>query len=388
MIHRGYRYELKPTAAQAETLGQWIGSVRFVFNICLEQRRDFWRQFRRATGRPLTWVEQCRQVTELRAQVDWIEAVPRNALDRAARDLDAAFAAFFSGRAGYPRPRQKGLNDTLRLRGVDVSFRKLNAKWSAIRLPKIGWVKYRDTRPLAGRPLSVTVGLKAGRWSLAVAQELEQGETAALPASVGIDRGVAQTLTLSTGEVMQAPSLKRVEALKRRAQKRLARRRKGSARRTSARVKVARLSARKAAMLNDWSHKASTDIARRFGLVAIESLNIQNMTASGSHKRGLNRSILEQAWGRFASHLDYKLSERGGVLISVPAAYTSQTCAGCGVVDARSRQSQAVFVCIHCGHTDNADVNAAREILRRSTSGQGAEGSHWRPVEASIMAAA
>lgn len=384
VMHRARVYRLYPTPEQERRLASWVGVVRFVYNLCLEQRRDFWRQHLRQIGKQLTWVVQCREVTDLRAQVDWIADAPRSALDQAIRDLDAAYSAFFSGRAGYPTPRVKGVNDTFRLKAENVRVVRLNAKWSAAVLPKLGAVKFRHTRDMAGRLLNVTVSLRAGRWRVSFAHEIaHEAPTNNLP-SVGVDRGIARTLTVSTGEHMQAPDTSALLKRRKRAQKALARRKRGSRRYAAQRAKVARLNARMARIRADWSHRASTDIARRFGLVAVEDLKIANMTASAAgtaeapgrnvrQKAGLNRSILEQCWGSFARNLDYKLSERGGTLISVPAAYTSQTCASCGVVDARSRKSQAVFACVHCDHTDNADVNAAKEILRRSTSGLGVE---------------
>jgi putative transposase len=390
---------LKPTPAQAERLRAWVGTVRFVYNLCLEQRRDFWRQYQRQTGERLTWVNQSREIAAIRAEADWIADVPCAALHRAVRDLERAFQAFFAGRARYPTPRVKGHNDTFRLQWHSVVVRRLNAKWSALRLPKLGWVKFRDTRPLAGEVLSVTVALQGDRWSVSFHQAIPHDVSTGNFPEVGIDRGVAQTLTLSTGEHFQAPDTARLTSSRKRAQRKLARRRKGSARRSAQARKVRQLNARIARVRTDWCHRASADIASRFSLVAVENLNILNMTASAAgtieapgrnvrQKAGLNRSILEQCWGRFATFLDYKLQERGGMLISVPAAYTSQTCASCGVVDAKSRKSQAVFACVHCDHTDNADVNAAKEILRRSTALMGVEGSRQRPVEAPILAVA
>ena len=137
---------------------------------------------------------------------------------------------------------------------------------------------------------------------------------------------------------------------------------------------VAGLRAREARIRKDFLHKLTTDLAKSHGLVVIEDLRVCNMTRSArgtivvpgsnvAQKRGLNRAILAQGWGELAAMLDYKLAERGGGLVKVPAAYTSQTCAECGVVDSRSRQTQAKFGCVACGHTDNADVNAARNIL-------------------------
>ncbi len=85
-------------------------------------------------------------------------------------------------------------------------------------------------------------------------------------------------------------------------------------------------------------------------------------------KAGLNRAVLDQGWGMFRTMLAYKLADRGGRLVEVPPAYTSQICSACGLVDAASRQGQARFVCVGCGHTANADSNAALNILRRADS--------------------
>jgi putative transposase len=125
----------------------------------------------------------------------------------------------------------------------------------------------------------------------------------------------------------------------------------------------------------DFLHKQSLAIAKNHGIVKIEKLLVQNMTGSAKGtteapgknvkaKSGLNRSILDQGWGMFATMLGYKLSERGGELIYVDPAYTSQACAECGSIDAANRKDQATFICIHCGHADNADTNAARNILQ------------------------
>src|SRR5690606_2644588 len=133
-----------------------------------------------------------------------------------------------------------------------------------------------------------------------------------------------------------------------------------SNRRAKAIRRAARLSAKRARIRRDWHHKVSRNIANRFGTVVLEDLRVKNMTASAKgtieepgrmvrQKAGLNRSILNQGWSAFAALLDYKLSERGGYLVTVDPAYTSQTCSECGTVDSQSRESQAVFACRHCG---------------------------------------
>jgi putative transposase len=389
-IQRGLRYKLHPTPEQVQRFEHFAGVSRLIYNLALEQRRDFWRQHKATVGTHISHTTQSREVTALRAAYDWIEEVPSDCAGYAIRDLDRAFQSFFSGRSGYPRFRRKGDRDGFRLKGVTTAVRTLNAKWAELRVPKLGWVKMRLTRPLIGQVRNVQIVREGGSWFASFAAEWEQEQPTTEPASVGIDRGVASTLSLSNGEHIQAPDNTAPQRRIARAKQTLSRRKRGSKRYAAQRAKLARLTSKAARIRSDWCHRVSTDIARRFGLVAIEALNIKGMTASASgtveepgrnvaQKRRLNRSILEQSWGKFAALLDYKLAERGGILVSVPAAYTSQTCAACGVVDGKSRESQSVFRCVHCGHEDNADRNAALEILRRSTSGLDVEAGVARP---------
>jgi putative transposase len=192
---------------------------------------------------------------------------------------------------------------------------------------------------------------------------------------------------------MSVPSsLNAIERLHRNAQRVISRRKKGSKRRLKAIQRAARLSAKRARIRRDWHHKTALGIAKRFGTVVMEDLKITNMTVSAAgtvdapgtnvrQKAGLNRSILNQGWYAFETILAYKLEERGGNLIKVPAMYTSQTCSSCGTIDRKSRESQASFVCQHCGHRDHADVNAAINILRGNTASMRMEDSRKATVE-------
>lgn len=392
-VHRGFSFPLKPTPAQAEVLGQWVGVTRLVYNLALEQRRDFWRQYRAAEGRPISVASQGRELTALRAEYDWIAAVPQSGLEAALNDLDRAFTAFFGG-GGYPRPRRLGVNDSIRFRGRDVTVRPLNAKWAEAKVPKLGWVRFRQTRSFPLVIKTVTLTRRSGHWSVAFACGIGEApaDLSVLPA-VGVDRGVANTISLSTGEHIRLPDTERLERRRRKAQRILARRKRGSQRHARQRRKVARLHSRAARARNHHLHVASTDLARRFGVVALEALDVKAMTSRARdkgvrQKAGLNRSMLAQGWTRFAAMLEYKLEAAGGRLVYVPAAFTSQTCSACGVVDARSRKSQAVFACVHCGHEAHADTNAALEIRRRSTALLSVEGGHFGPpVEAETLAA-
>lgn len=382
MIHRAFRYRLYPTPVQGETLRQFVGATRFVYNLCLEQRRDFWRQYRSATGGQLNFVSQGREVTKLRTEVDWIAAAPRTCLTQALRDLDKAFANFFAGRAGFPSPRRRGVNDSFRVQATETAVRRINARWSEVRIPNLGWVRFRDTRPELGHRVSVTISRDAMGWFAAFACEIEHEAPANDNPTVGIDRGIAVSLALSNGETFQLPNLSRLDRRRRRAQRALARCQRGSKRRLKRLRRVAGISAKIARVRSHWQHCVSRDIASRFGTVVVEDLRVTNMAAAGPGKSGLNRSIMAQGWTALAAKLAYKLEECGGALVKVKPAYTSQTCSECGAIDSESRKSQARFVCTSCGFAANADHNAAIIILRRSTPPMPVEGRGCAPDEA------
>lgn len=386
--YRGYRFRLAATAEQMALIGQFSSVCRAIYNAALEQRRDWWRHHKRCTGSAISFASQCRELTELRREFDWIAAVPRMMQEQALRDLDAAYANFFSRRTAYPSFRRRGVGESFRVRREELIIRPLNAKWCEVRLPKIGWVKYRSTRPLRGQVRFATVSLDQLGWHISFCCVMEAPQIQTVRPDVGIDRGVANTLALSTGEMLSVPAqLEILERRQRGAQKVLARRKRGSNRRAKAARRVAALAAKQARMRRDWQHKATNSISARFGRVVMEDLRVKDMTASASEmhirqKAGLNRSILNQGWGAFASILAYKLEERGGSLVLVDPAYTSQACSECGIVDRESRKSQAAFVCQHCGFRAHADHNAAINILRRNTASMRVEDGHRAADEA------
>jgi putative transposase len=373
-------------------LTQWVGAVRCVYNLCLEQRRDWYKP-----GRKFTYASQCKEITALRSEFEWIRDVPVHALQQAARDLEHAYKNWWNGHAKAPTPRKKGVNDSFRFPDPQTfDFRRISRNVGEVKLPKLGWVKHRWDKQLPGKVKSITVCCKNGVWFTASLCEIEikDPEPSTLP-PVGIDRGVAVFAALSNGSIIDSINYgKKAIKVLCRAQRKLSRKKKGSNNRKKQVRRVARIHLRISAARKDFCHKASATIAKNHGVVVLEKLEISNMTRSAKgtteepgkkvrQKSGLNRAILDQGWGMFRTMLSYKLAERGGRLVEVRAAYTSQTCAECGAVDAASRQTQSRFVCTTCGHSTNADTNAAINILRRwDTPLLPVEASGCRAIEA------
>jgi putative transposase len=212
---------------------------------------------------------------------------------------------------------------------------------------------------------------RLGRWHVAFAHIPATVDGPSKGEVVGIDRGVAVSAALSTGEKLRCPGLSRREVIRLRTLKRkLARPRRGSVRRGKVKQAVARLHGREADRRRDWCETVSTDFARRFDIIRIEDLRIKNMIRSAkgtieqpgrnvAQKTGLNRGIHRSGWGLLARRLEEKAPGR---VEKVPPAYTSQRCSACGHIAPESRESQALFRCAACKFACNADVNAARNI--------------------------
>jgi putative transposase len=367
------RYRLLPTPAQEAVLRDHCAHARYVWNLAVEQHQH-WRPGRATTP---GYLEQCRQLTQARAEHPWLARGSHTVQQQALRDFAQAMTAFFDPRnpAGRPLWRKAGRDEGFRIvgrRGKQWDVRRVSRHVGEVRIPKVGWVRFRWSRAVPPGVKSYRVTMdRAGRWHVAFAAIPDPVPAPGIGEVVGIDRGVAVSAALSTGELLHAPSLtvwerKRLRRLKRK----LARARRGSNRRGRVKHAIARLGARETDRRTDWAEKTSTDITRRFDVIRVEDLRIGDMTRSAKGtpgtpgrnvraKAGLNRGILRSGWGLLVRRLQDKAPGR---VEKVSPAFTSQRCSACGHVDGKSRESQARFVCTACSFAGNADVNAARNI--------------------------
>jgi putative transposase len=353
--------------------------ARFVWNLAVEQQQ-FWQPGRRAPG----YNEQSAQLTEARAKYDWLAAGSQTVQQQALRDFAQAMRNFFAGTHRRPWWRKAGVHEGFRQVGLKpCHVGKLNRRYGRVWVPKAGWVQFRWTRavPAGVRSYRITRD-RAGRWHVAFAHMPEPIPGPRDGSAVGIDRGVAVSAALSTGVLLHSPSLNPGERVRlRRLQQRLARTKQGSNRRARTKLAIARLKAREADRRRDWMEKTTTDLARRFDTIRVEALDVKAMTRSARgaldqpgtqvrQKRGLNRAIMHQGWGRLVTRLAQKAAGR---IERVSAAYTSQRCSARGHIAPENRKSQAVFACVSCKVGPcNADVNAARNIAAgRAVPAQG-----------------
>lgn len=377
-----------PTSEQETLLLDACGHARYAWNLGLEQRL-MWAQWKGPTP---GLAEQSRQLTEARADNPWLAAGSVTVQQQALRDLDQAWRNFFNGTHQHPTWRKRGQHEGFRIVGSQaLRVRRDNRRWSSVLVPKVGWVKVRRTRAVPDWKSYRVTRDRAGRWHIAFAAIPDPIPAPGTGEIVGVDRGVKVAAALSTGELTSPAGLRPKEAERLlRLQRRLARAQRGSNRRAQVKTQIARLKAREADRRKDWVEKTSTDLARRFDVVRVEDLNIRGMTrtARGTldapgrnvrQKAGLNRGILAAGWGQFVTRLEQKAPGR---VEKIHPAYTSQTCNACKHVAPESRESQAVFRCVTCGHQAHADVNAARNIADgRSVTARGDRAKSARSVK-------
>jgi transposase len=364
-----HRYRLAPTPEQEAVLVRHCAHARYVWNLAVEQH-TWWRSGRKSAP---GYLEQCQQLTAARSEHAWLRDGSQMVQQQALRDFAQGRAGFFAGTHRRPRWRKAGRGEGFRIVAVKPgSVRRLNRNWGQFRVPKAGWIRFRWSRQVPDGVKSFRVTRdRAGRWHVAFATVPKPVPAPETGNTVGIDRGVAVSAALSTGELLHVPGLtdreqKRLQFL----QRKLAGTKYGSNRRAKVRLALALLEARKADRRKDWCEKVSTDIARRFDVIRVEDLKIRNMTRSArgtidtpgravAAKAGLNRGILQSGWGMLVRRLEDKAPGR---VERVRPAFTSQRCSACGHVAAESRESQALFRCIACNYACNADVNAAKNI--------------------------
>src|ERR1039458_8269585 len=381
------RYRLLPSPAQQAVLRDHCAHARYVWNLAVEQHRH-WRPGR--TSAP-GYLEQCRQLTAARAEHPLLVAGYKRVQQHALRDFVQATANHVGGTHLRPSWRKAARNEGFRVVAVKPGdVRRLSRHTGEVRVPKAGWVRFRWSRAVPPGVKSYRVTLdRAGRWHVAFAAVPGPVPAPGNGQAVGIDRGVAVSAALSTGELLHVPGLGGAERHRlRRLQRRLARARRGSNRRRRGKDATCRVPARPRGRRKEWAEKDSTDLARRFDAIRVENLHVTSMTRSARgtaeapgrnvrQKTGLNRGILASCWGLLVRRLQDKAPGR---VEKVKPHYTSQRCSACGHVDAESRESQARFVCTACGLAGNADVNAAINIAAgHAVTARGGDGV-TRPV--------
>jgi putative transposase len=358
LTRKGFRYRIYPTEAQAVRLRQWEDALRFLWNLANEQRLMVYSRCRCDRKYP-TAFDQINELTELRAMLPWLADVPRNVCAQLLIELDRAWQRCFKRLGRSPNWKRKN-QDVLGLCEPHPGVFRLEP--GAVVFPKLGLVRVVLHRPVEGTPKTCTIRRDGDQWFSSILCEIERPEPIKRTEPVvALDRGITHLFATSDGRLAENPRYLQ-KALKRlaHAQRVVSRRKKGSKNRQKAKARVARLHRKITRQRKHVLHVESARLAKNHGTVVIEKLNVAGMIQGHCA-----RSIADAGWSEFSSMLRYKLAWSGATLIEVPAAYSSQTCNECGVIDADSRHGEK-FCCTSCGHADHADLNAAKILLGRA----------------------
>jgi len=384
-----FRYRLRPDVPQLSGCLRHCADARFVWNLALEQA-NCWRPGRGPTPGS---AERNRQLAEARVG-SWLGTGSSSVQQQALRDFDQALRDWWAGTHCRPRWRKEGVDEGFCIR--DVKVRRICRKWAAVHVPKVGWVRFRLSRPLGEHGMARVTKDRAGRWHVSFSAPQPPVARTATGGAAGIDVGVAHAVTTSTGDHLDVPGLRPGEQARLlRLERKKARQRTGSNRWARTKHAIAGLHARAADRRKDWVEKTSTRLVAGHDLIVFEDLRVKDMlrSARGSvespgrnvaAKAGLNRRIAASVWSLLVRRTSEKAAaSQACEVVRVDPCRTSQRCSVCGHVDPGNRPSQAVFSCLACGHADNADINAAKNILAAglAVTARGGRPEVWAPDE-------
>ena len=414
-ILSGIKFRCYPTTEQSDILAQWMGCQRFIYNAKVAEERYF-RTFRNhslsLTGLQPPVDQQYAQFKD-KDLTPFLFDVPSQILRNGATRFMGSYKRYLTGLAGRPAYKKKAGRQSVWI--TSELFRFVPTGGSKQRQDKtiyehrlmlgtksvdLGELKFKAHDEYEV-PAAITISRESGKWYVSFSYEkqgtvLSEQELLELyggmsseslnTVTLGMDRGVVIPLATSDGFMhdfsgIQKERLAKKDARKKRYQRQMARRIKGSGRFRQSVAKSARCQAYAANVRHDFAHKASRKLVDSPAEVFVfEDLKVKNMTrapkpeksAGGTYiangakaKAGLNKSILESAWGKVKLFTTYKASRRNKLVIAIPPHGTSQECSKCSHTHPDNRQSQAVFDCQSCGFTENADTNASLVIKRR-----------------------
>ena len=401
-INKAYKFRLEPNAEQELVLNKLLGSARFVWNQILAVSFEML-----AKNERINKVNLVNKIPELRKKPEcaFLENSSNGvSLQQKVRDLGDAWGKFFNKkeqaklkqkpfRAKKPRFFKLSDGGEVQLRPLMPRFKKKSDGYDSIRIVQfgrycwvkgnqvklpndIGVVKFRKSQNIVGEIKNVTISKHVGKWYVSFgAENTVEAPVHPSESAVGIDLGVKKLITTSSGQVFDPiNSFKANQVKLARLQRKLRKKTEFSQNWKKLNLRINKLHHHIANIRHDYLHKVTTTLSKNHAMIVVEDLKVANMSKSAKGsieekgknvkaKSGLNKSILDQGWSMLVNMLEYKQQWRGGLLVKIDPRYTSQTCSSCGHVAKENRPTQAKFECVSCGFSENADINASRNIL-------------------------
>ena len=354
-IHKTYKYRMYPNKEQEQVLVRYFGSVRFVYNHFLAERKKQYSE----SGKSDNYYAQAKTLTLLKKQEDfaWLKEINAQTLQFSLRGLETAYANFFNGRAKFPRFKAKKHG------GSFTVPQNCSIENGRIYIPKFKQgIKIKEHRAFQGNVRNMTISMTpSGKYYVSILSEVDHKPLRKTNKKVGIDLGIKDFIVTSNGVRYSGNKFIKCYTMKlAKTQKCLSKKFTGSGEWHRMRLRVARIHEKIHNCRMDKLHKVSADLVRNYDVICCENLNVKGMQRN--HK--LAQSIADASWGTFLNLLSYKCAREDKKLVKIDRFYpSSKTCHHCGYMKEDLSLNDRNWKCPHCGQMIDRDLNASINIL-------------------------
>ena len=376
LVSKSFKFRLYPNKAQAEAINKNIGCCRFIYNAMLAERKDAYEKFK--DDKKALWEYKYKTEKQYKEEFEWLKEAESTSLQQSRRDLVSAYANFFRslqnkrGNSRFPKFHKKGVKDSYRVNMVNGNI-QLDFDSRKIKMPKIGWVKYRDNRVFDTSFISsITVSkTKTNKYLVSILCRFEISDIEKIKYSddliiKGLDMSMDKFYVDNEGNYPEFYRQYRLNE-KRLAhlQRQVSKKQKGSSNRKKAQMRVNKLYEKIANSRKDFVEKLSRKAVEENDVVVIESLNMKAM----SQCLNLGKSVNDLAWGMFVSRLEQKISLTDKLLIKADRFFaSSQTCHICGYQNKSLTLKDREWDCPVCGSHLMRDENAGKNLKQYGIS--------------------